>query len=248
MSIQLLKQFIYLTTAGLLLLWSGLSDAVTGSINIAPVRLNLSAEQSVTSLVVSNQRDQAIILQAKAMRWTQKKGGDVYTDSRDILVTPLIVKLPPRSTQIIRVATRRPPAHHELAYRIFFQEVLPRTKPSKPGVHIHMVLRIGIPLFITPLKTVPKQYVWHAQRLPHNLLQISLTNKSNAHLQVIDFTVTNPGSKQPIAVDGTPPVYVLPGRTAVWKVKLKQTPGKVLHVNAKTDSGDISADIHPSSS
>ena len=87
---------------------------------IDPMRVDVSKQSPTAGLMVRNGADDALSLQVQVFAWIRLDGKDVYTPTRDLLVSPPIVTIAPKSEQIIRAALRRPAdATQELAYRIY---------------------------------------------------------------------------------------------------------------------------------
>lgn len=212
--------------------------------SIDPVRIVLSPDHPA-AITVGNDSDEATSIQIQTVAWTQLDGNDVYTPTKELLVSPPIFTIAPRSEQIIRVALRRQadPAV-ELAYRINLHELPPQPKPGLNGLQV--ALRIGLPVFVPPKidKDVSKM-VWKISRMPDQKLKVGLSNHGNEHIQVSDFSIYLPGSDKPIASEAGS-TYVLPGQAREWLVKLDSTKkignGRV-HLKAYTDAGNIDTDL-----
>jgi fimbrial chaperone protein len=217
-----------------LLCWS--VQAQAGSFRVSPLRVILSAAQPITALTVFNEGDQPAVIQAQAFAWAQDNGQDVYTASKEILLTPPIFTVPARSSQILRLGLRRPAdPQRELTYRLYLQEVPP---PPAPGFNgLTTALRLGVPIFLMPASGAAPQLQWQATLAPQGTL-ISLTNTGNAHVKIASFTLSTPDAR--VSTTQKVSQYVLPGQTQRWRVKL--TPslslGTHLQLSAKGDMGE----------
>lgn len=212
---------------------------------IDPVRVVLSPEQQSAAIILKNTSDRPTSIQIQVVAWSQLDGKDVYTATRDLLVSPPIVNIPAGGEQVIRAALRRQadPAN-ELSYRINLQELPPSPTPGVNGVQV--ALRIGLPVFVQSEKgeAAPKM-LWSVQRLRGNQLKVALKNQGNAHVQVTDFSLSLPGSTQTIAGESGSS-YVMAGQTREWLLKTasseKIASGRV-HLKAYTDAGDIDTEL-----
>ena len=83
--------------------------AHAGSFSISPIRLDLSAGARTAALTVRNDA-QEVLVQAEMMLWEQVDGEDRLTPTRDLLVSPAVFTLPPKGSQLVRVALRNVPA------------------------------------------------------------------------------------------------------------------------------------------
>jgi len=216
------------------------APASAGSFMVTPVRITLSASQSVTPITVRNESQETTVVQVDVVAWTQRDGADVYTATREILATPPIFTLKPGASQIVRIGLRRDadPAR-ELAYRVFLQEVPPPPKAEFKGLRV--ALRMGIPVFVLPPAAVAPQLRWRAQAMREGGLSLSLRNDGNAHIQVMEVRLAHPAERE-IAAERTP-VYVLPGQSQGWRMKGSAPSGATVRLRARTDGADVDTDL-----
>ena len=212
---------------------------------IDPVRIELSPQQQTSALTIKNSSDQATSIQIQAVAWAQVDGKDIYTPTRELLVSPPIVTIAPKSEQIIRVALRREAdATNELAYRISLQELPAQPSPNFMGVKV--ALRVSLPVFVQSLSdnAAPKA-VWSVLRMPEDHLKIVLHNSGNAHIQVSDFDLYALGQITPLASESGSS-YVLAGQTHEWQLKatsLEKIIDNHLRLTAYTDSNNVDTEI-----
>ena len=222
---------------------SGWVDAA--SWDVSPVRLELSTGLPTAAITIRNNSDQPSSLQIVALAWTQLDGKDIYTPTRELLVSPPIVTLPPQGEQVVRTALRRPAdPFNELAYRISLQELPIDPVAGKTGVNVS--LRIGLPVFVQALGSVPARTpVFALERLSDQDLKVTLHNPAGTHLKISDFALFRPGREGAMAEE-TVPAYVLPGQTRTWVLKTKASDpigSGPLHLKAFTDAGQFDADL-----
>ena len=225
------------------LLWSVENPLWAGSFHVSPIRIELSAQQASAALSIQNNGDDAVVIQAQTVMWSQESGHDQYLPSEDLLATPPIFTIAPGATQIVRIGMRHViRGDQELSYRLFLQEV---PQPPQPGVFgLQVALRISIPIFIAAkLKAVPILRWQLAQQDPHHI-KVSLTNEGNAHVQITDVSLSRAGSAQMLAVQQVS-AYLLPGQASMWLFSVDAEPAfndAQVHVMANTDSGKMSTD------
>ena len=211
--------------------------------NIDPVRIELSKDTQMAAITLKNASDQPTSIQVEVVAWTQKDGKDIYTASRELLISPPIVTIPGKSEQIIRAALRREAdPSQELSYRINLQELPPAPTPGLTGVQV--ALRIGLPVFVQPQKNgaLPKM-LWNCKRMPDNTLKVVLHNQGNVHVQVTDFSLNLPGKDQVVAGESGSS-YVLAGQTREWLLKPSAAQiGSHLRLKAFTDAGNIDTEL-----
>ncbi|MCX7153296.1 MAG: fimbria/pilus periplasmic chaperone [Proteobacteria bacterium] len=213
--------------------------------NIDPVRVELSPEQQTAAIIVRNDSDQPSSMQIQAVVWSQVDGKDVYTPTRELLVSPPVVTIPPKSDQVIRVALRRhADANRELTYRINLQE-LP-VQPGPESTSVNVALRIGLPVFVQSQKGEAKpKMAWTVSRMPDSTLKVGVQNQGNAHVQVSDFALYAVGSDQAITGEAGSR-YVLAGQSQEWLLKTspstKISDGR-LRLKAYTDADTVDTDL-----
>ena len=218
-------------------LWS--VCAAGASIEVNPVRLTLSAAKPVAALTVRNAGTQPVGLHLQVMAWTQVNATDHYAATRELLVTPPIFTLAPGAVQTVRVGLRRAiDAEREVAYRLYLQEIPDSVAPHGTGVRI--ALRVGVPVFVLPRAPVTPLLSWRAkQDAGAIVLQAENTGKAHARIIGLKFLA---GSQTVAEAAGA---YVLPGQSWQWRLAGSSMPaaGAPLRVRAKTDTGDVHADV-----
>jgi len=221
------------------------SVAAAATWEIDPVRVELSPQQQTAAIKIKNNSNQVTTIQINVVAWSQSEGKDVYTPSKELLVSPPMVTIAANSEQIIRAALRRPAdATSELTYRINLQELPTQPAPGFTGLQV--ALRIGLPVFVKPKtgKASPKM-LWSVARMPGNMLRVELHNQGNAHVQVSDFALYIPGEDRAL-VNESGSSYVLAGQAHEWLLKTgssEKLSGGSLHLKAYTDAGNVDTEL-----
>jgi fimbrial chaperone protein len=212
---------------------------------IDPVRVELTPEQQTAAITVKNGSDLPTSIQIQAVAWSQLDGKDVYTPTKELLVSPPIVTIAPNGEQIIRVALRRKAdATNELTYRISMQELPPQPGPDFMGVQV--ALRISLPVFVQSQKgEAVSKMAWSVSRSSDNKLRVGVKNQGNAHIQVSDFAIYVPGADKPIT-DESGSSYILAGQAHEWLLKtssLEKMSIDRLHLKAYTDAENVDTEL-----
>ena len=108
-------------------------------------------------------------------------------------------------------------------------------------------MRLSVPVFVLPEVAAQSTLRWQAARTLDGGLKISLTNIGNAHIQILNFSLSLPGSAQPWTIQQTS-TYVLLGQSRDWILPANAEnpplpPGTILQIFAKTDAGDMEAEV-----
>jgi fimbrial chaperone protein len=194
-------------------------------------------------ITLRNADDTPLTVQASLVAWTQPNGEDVYTDTRELLVTPPVFTIAPKGEQIVRLALRRDvDAVREIPYRIFFQEIPRAQSPTFNGLNI--ALRVGVPIFVKPKTAAESTLAWQVARTADGKLQIDATNSGHAHVQVTDFKLTFDASEsEKTSVNVVK--YVLPGSRMNWLTPLPDNATRAAraHIHGSSDHGEFDADV-----
>jgi len=226
--------------AGMLCL-AAATTAAAGSFSISPIRVDLSRAQRSDFFTLHNDDDAPVVVQLRAVTWSQLDGEEQYADSRDLLTTPPVFEIAPKGSQIVRVALRRDvDAAHELSYRLFFQEVPPASARIENGLSV--ALRLSVPVFVQPVSSAAPQLQWQLRELEHGALQIEVCNLGTAHQRITDFDLRFDDGRS-THVDGTR--YVLPGSRVHWAINLPGSahPTGAVAVHGFSDGGEFSAEV-----
>ncbi len=240
---HLRKMSLYVFLCAFALLAPRLAGAAGWEID--PVRVELSPEQQTAAVTVKNGSNQPTSIQIQAVEWSQLNGKDIYTPTRDLLVSPPIVTIAPQSEQIIRVALRRKAdTTNELTYRISMQELPPQPAPGFIGVQV--ALRITLPVFVQSQKgEAEPKVVWNISQMPNNTIKVGVKNQGTAHIQISDFALYVAGNDQPIA-DESASSYILAGQSHEWLLKTG-SPEKItadhLSLKAYTDADNVNTEL-----
>jgi fimbrial chaperone protein len=213
--------------------------------SIAPIRVELGGTQTTEALTVRNEGDVTVVLQAQPMSWVQEDGVDSFTETRDVVVAPPVLTIAPNSSQIVRVALRRPANRsRELSYRLFLQEV-PQAAPQ-PQSGLTVALRLSLPVFVAPERASARAQIdWLARWHADGSLELKAVNRGEAHLQVQSLQVELDASQRELNVP--PARYILPGAEASWLVSPPADANRtsLVRVHGTSDRGDFSVDVAP---
>ncbi len=241
-----------LSLAGLCLAAAWLPDgAAAGQLKVSPIRLDLSAEQPLGVVTIANPGDTPVLLHLRLREWHHHGGRDVYSDSRELLLNPMIFKLQPQQEQIVRVGlVRSLGSERERAYRLFIQEV-PTDRPQRKR-RIATYLSISLPLFIAPdaaERDRPDRsiLVWNLEPSQNGSLALQVENKGNLHAEVATLGLRRQSGAPVATIDRR--TYVLAGERRQWVVPgdaVRQ--GEILTLTAESDSGPIRMALRPGKS
>ena len=222
---------------------AAVSTAAAGSFSISPIRVEFSGPGRIQVLTVRNEEDRPVVVQLRALAWSQPDGRDQLEETRDLLATPPVFTLPANGQQIVRIALRREAeSSRELDYRLLLEEVPQAALRDFTGLQV--ALRLSLPVFVHPSQHAPEALAWSAAWQPGGRLAIRLRNAGGAHVQVLDFDV-RPAEGAAVLLHNSVARYVLPGSQTEWLLEPSQPAARfdAVHVSGASDQGDFSADV-----
>jgi fimbrial chaperone protein len=133
------------------------AHANAGSLQVSPIRVDLSAEQPAAVMKLHNRGDQPITAQVRVFGWSQTLDEDHLDEAQGIVASPPIITIPAGGDQTVRILrTTRDAPQGEETYRLLVDEI-PQAETAR-STGVRMQLRYSVPVFAgTPANvTVPK--------------------------------------------------------------------------------------------
>lgn len=217
------------------------ATAFAGAFQVSPVRIELTAGAPAGSLAVRNDGTQSVVVQLSLLKWTQVANTDRYEPTTEALVTPPIATIPPGGEQLVRVGLRRAADPRvELAYRLYVQEIPPPPQPGFSG--LQMALRVGVPVFVSPVVAGTRSLIWRARITDDGSLSITAVNSGTVNAQIQSIQARASDGSSGWGADHAL-VYVLAGSERTWTLRSNAAngvsrPANVV-VKAATDAGDV---------
>jgi fimbrial chaperone protein len=230
-----------LALPGLLLL-AAAATCQAGSVQLTPVRINLSDKAKVETLTVRNTGTTESVMQVTLNKWALEGKDYTYKRSQDLVITPATFRLAPGAQQIVRVGLRgKAPATKEASYRLVVEEV---PSPPTPGVTgAQLVVRHDLPVFVAPVAATKASLDVSVDCTPAGS-NLRVTNIGNVHAQIQNVALKGTPGDQPIARWDTSD-YLLPAAQKSWTLAqaAPAAAGKPFVVTALTDQGSFTADV-----
>jgi fimbrial chaperone protein len=182
------------------------APAVAGRFSVAPIRIDLSGALRIGAVTVTSEDDHPLVFKNSPSLWTQSAdGGDVYTPTTDLVVTPPLLRVETGEPRIVRIGTVREPGDVERSYRVFLEEQAP-ANPEAGGATIAVVIKFGVPVFVAPQSEHIAGVAEIVERKPGRLT-LQIKNSGNVHFNVETITANG------IALKDVSSWYLLPGAT-----------------------------------
>lgn len=202
--------------AALMLCVGPQAQAQGSGIQVAPVMVSLSPQQTISALRLRNGRDRATAFEIDVYAWSQEHGRDVLTPSTDLIVAPGVFEAAAGAEQIVRVGVADGAAVRERAYRLILRE-LPRR--SADGAVLGFTLELSLPVFVTPPQARPvlDARVDRSGAAP----MLRLVNLGDAHAQLGGLNVDGAAVPAPrYMLAGASAEIELPSRAAAVRLAI----------------------------
>ena len=155
------------------------APALAGSLQVDPIRLEISTGRRTATVRVRNQEQVPVTIRAYPLEWNQVDGEDRYTESSAVIVSPPIFTIPAGGTQIIRVGLRNASADPR-AFRLMVEEV----PQASPGTGVQVALRLNLPLFAMMNAGAQSDLAWSARRGGDGRWTIEASNGGRNYVRV----------------------------------------------------------------
>lgn len=223
------------------LTWTGLTlpiAAQAGQFSVSPVRIFMTQRDRATAITLTNEGDTELVMQADLHDWTQGPDGeDQLTLSEDMILSPPIIKLAPRSRQVLRLALLRPvPLSTQRTFRLIVREI-PEAQVEENKVKLQIAMAFSLPVFISP-SGAKRDLDCNTSRRGPATVQVSCINLGNAYAQPLEIALTTPDG-QPIASSQTP-AYLLAGTRRSFQLSAPaDLPSGRARLTVRQDEGQL---------
>jgi fimbrial chaperone protein len=175
-----------LVSLGLALCQAGRASAA--GINVSPVQLHLSKDESKSQLDVKNDGAEPTRFQLSVMVWNEDPvKGMQLTPTQDIVFFPTLLTLKPGEQRAVRVgALPQQFGLVEKTYRLFVEELPAAEKPGQSS-QVRVLTRVGIPIFLAPSRKLETSQV--DLKLAPPGVEADVRNTGNVHLRVMNLTL-----------------------------------------------------------
>lgn len=193
-------------------------QATAGQFTVTPVRIFMTPTDRAIAITVTNEGNEQLVMQADLYEWKQKPGGeDELTLTEDIFLSPPILKMAPKSRQVVRLArvARPQQSGREVTYRMILREI-PEAKPPGENSLVQIALAFSLPVFITP-KNAKAELDCSVARVAANKVNANCANSGSAYTHPVSFLLsTSSGSKLAEQGNGG---YILPDIKRSFELK-----------------------------
>jgi fimbrial chaperone protein len=223
--------------------------AFCADLSIMPVAVQLDAQHDRSTVRVTNQGKEAVILQADAIGWAREAGVDRDTATSDLIVNPPVFTIAPGRTQIVRVGLRRNvEADREMTYRMVLREVpTPGDAASqKLNGQVRVLVALRVPVYVAPT-AVRREQRWNARIDNDGNLVAQVSNTGNVHYKVGSLRVLGDTEPATVVAQGSQSV-LFPGEVRSFRLRAPLQPAaQPLALEVRTEFGmqHVALDLPP---
>ena len=118
-----------------------------GSFTITPVKLKISKDEKIAALALKNDSNEVKHFQLIVYKVENVQGKEVLKETKDLTVTPVMFKIAPGKSQLVRIAIKNKMySVMEDGYRVSVKE-LPK-KINAEGARVQLVTEFKVPVSI----------------------------------------------------------------------------------------------------
>ena len=158
------------------------ASVVAGPFSVSPIRIELGETERDAVFTIRNQGDGQLDIQLRLVAWGQDEAGnDVYSETDDVLVFPLITQIPAGEERFVRVTHRlRDGFEAERTYRLFAEELVSQAALEDP---LTFALQVSVPVLIGTPSPSPSFSVTDVDHVG-GTVRVSVRNDGNRHGRV----------------------------------------------------------------
>ncbi len=188
------------------------AQAQNTGVAFSPLKVEFKTLEQVETISINNNSNEQKVYQIDLLDWNQENGKDILTKTKNLIASPLIVKIAPRSKQIVRIGSKNLSlGPNEQSYRIIFNQI-----PLNGPKGVQVLTNISIPIFISSkndldLKNVSSYVEMRPRSQNGKLTNLYIQNRFSEHMKIIGVKITQNGK----LVSSTQKLnYVLPTKTS----------------------------------
>ncbi|MCX7856442.1 MAG: fimbria/pilus periplasmic chaperone [Deltaproteobacteria bacterium] len=188
-------------------------DVKCAVFDIYPVKIFLDSKNLTDKLTIKNVDTKDLSIQIRVYSWEQDdNGNDIYEETNDIVIFPKIVQLKPSEEKVIRIGCQKSTFEKEGTYRIMVEELPPIKSDIKHGATVSILLRVSIPVFLSPYYKKRSGNVEIAEIIDNKLV-IAVSNTGNTHFIANEVKIRGLNkSGEEIISSRENGWYILPGK------------------------------------
>jgi fimbrial chaperone protein len=215
------------------------------SLQVAPVKVEVASPGAATSVKLRNEGTTPLNAQIRVFRWSQVNGEDKLEPTTDVVASPPLTKLSPKTDYTVRlVRVSKTPVAKEETYRLFIDELPDAANQRNRAVNL--LLRYSIPVFFYPASGAPASLTWSVDH-SGGRLSVVAKNSGDRHIRVSNLKLKDEKGATVSFGNGLSG-YVLGGSARRWVAlpgNNRLNAGSPIMITAEGDVGPINTSAQP---
>ena len=215
-------------------------DASAASLRVSPILIDAGSQANAT-ITLHNGEPRPLNAQVRVFRWSQENGEETLVATDDVVASPPIVSIEPRTDYTVRLQRRagEEPVGEE-SYRVVVDE-LPNPDRQRNGT-VAVVLRYIVPAFFFAADATQPRLRWSLGRRDGHAVLVA-ENSGDKRVQLTNLGI-RAGGRAIIVAKGLAG-YVLGRSTREWPIDPKLAGLRGGTVVATSDHGALNAPFAP---
>jgi len=169
--------------SGLFVVLSG--TALAGSLQLAPVLVEVPPPAAAGKITLKNPQATVLAVQVRVYRWSQANGKEQLFPTHDVVASPPIAEIAPRSEQVVRlVRLSKDVRPQEDSYRLIIDELPGQAVETVNSVRF--AVRYSVPVFFGSTMSSSDSVRWSVQRRGAHLF-ITMTNDGDKRIRLSEL-------------------------------------------------------------
>jgi fimbrial chaperone protein len=194
--------------------------ALAGELAVDPILVQLRPGTASAVVALHNRSSETVRYEVKVVAWEQSAAGEMkLSPTTDVVAFPALLTLGPGEKRNVRVGTVTGFGAVEKSFRLFIEELPPAATPGERS-QVHVLTRIGIPVFLTPAGPQEKAELTGLS-LTGAAATVALRNRGTVHVRpsAAKLVARNAAGEtlHEVPLDAW---YVLAGGERVWSAEL----------------------------
>lgn len=158
------------------------SAGLAGQLQVEPILLEMTAPAAAGSITLRTDDQAGGTVQTRVMRWTIRDGKEVLEPTTDVVASPPIVQLTPKSEYTVRVVrVTKQPVVGEESYRVLIDQ-LPNVRAQKAR-QVNLLIRQIIPVFFRGEQVSPPRVAWSISMIGGRIV-LNAVNSGGERLRI----------------------------------------------------------------
>lgn len=185
-----MNKYKYLITAILSSFLITAQAQQNNGVAFSPLKIDFKSTEQAEQITITNNSNEQKIYQIELFEWKQNEGKDSLKKTKNIIASPLMLKVEPKKKQIVRLGTKDLNlTNQEQSYRIIFNQI-----PLNHKKGVQVLTNISIPIFIqTKVDSDIKNLNSYIDLKPRSqngkLINLSINNKFAEHIKIISSKI-----------------------------------------------------------